>query len=88
LEEVRRKKKINFMYVNYTLKNLLLKKTKVSQTWWYLLVIPVLRRLRRRVIEFETSLGYIVNSYIVTNYLKQQQKRNYNTTYKSSTDFR
>jgi hypothetical protein len=36
------------------------KEKKVSQAWWYIPVIPALRRLSQKVFEFEASLSYIV----------------------------
>jgi hypothetical protein len=34
--------------------------------WWFIPVIPTLRRLRQKDLEFMVSLGYIVSSKMVT----------------------
>jgi hypothetical protein len=36
----------------------------LRQAWWYIPIIPALRRLRQEDCEFKTSLGYIVKLYL------------------------
>jgi hypothetical protein len=48
--------KIN-LYLN-TFRNIIRKHTKC--TWWHMLVIPALRRLRQKDSEFKANLGYMV----------------------------
>lgn len=37
-------------------------KGTLSQEWGYMLVIPVLRKLRQEGLKFQDSLGYTVNA--------------------------
>jgi hypothetical protein len=35
----------------------------LSQVWWYMPIIPALRRIRQENLKFEVSLGYIYSKF-------------------------
>jgi hypothetical protein len=48
--------------------------------WWYMSVIPVLRRLRQENVEFRASLDYIVSLFLslsLKNKIKIQSLKKY-----------
>jgi hypothetical protein len=42
----------------------LIRREKICQAWWYMSVIPALRRWRQEDCEFEACLGYIATTYL------------------------
>jgi hypothetical protein len=68
---------------NYDIKNI----------WWYMLIIPTLRRLRQEDCEFKASLGYLVSlfpktvskeSWLVGKYLYTAQDKIWELKWPSS----
>jgi hypothetical protein len=37
---------------------------KLDQTWWYMPVIPALRKLKKEDLQFEASLGYVARHHL------------------------